>query len=250
MPTPRPTIEPITVAQAGMSTTYATSDSEPTPTARPSSAVPIGRPIATTDPNASSRITIAASRPRASPTPVGGLLEREVQVAAGLDPQRRRRRGDRRASCLEVLQVVRAQVLRSGYWTRTSATRPSGETIARAVPPGPGARRVPTASAGSGGSRPARRGSRRSVVARSRGVSTTSAPSPASSEPACASSWWLAWESSPGASNGSSRSRPNAAAEVTTRTPTTTQAPDDEPRAAGGEAAEPFRVRGTWWSPR
>ena len=72
MPTPRPTIAPMTVAQAGMSTTYATSDSEPAPTASPSSAVPIGRPIATTEPKATSRITTAASRPRASPSPAGG----------------------------------------------------------------------------------------------------------------------------------------------------------------------------------
>ena len=64
-------MDPITTAQLGMSTTYATRDSEPAPTARPSSAVPIGRPIATMDPKASSRITIATARPRASPTPVG-----------------------------------------------------------------------------------------------------------------------------------------------------------------------------------
>ena len=71
MPTPRPTIDPITIAQLGMSTAYATREREPAPTARPSSAVPIGRPIATSDPKASNKITIATSRPSASPTPVG-----------------------------------------------------------------------------------------------------------------------------------------------------------------------------------
>ena len=110
MPTPRPTIDPITVAQLGMSTTYATRDREPAPTARPSSAVPIGRPIATRDPKASSRITIATSRPSASPTPAGASSNAKYRsppasirsdvVVAELVEER-----------LEVLQVARRQVL-------------------------------------------------------------------------------------------------------------------------------------------
>ena len=73
MPTPSPTIDPMTTAQLGTSTTYATTDNDPAPTARPTRAVPIGSPIATTDPKASSRITIATPRPRASPSPAGGV---------------------------------------------------------------------------------------------------------------------------------------------------------------------------------
>ncbi len=98
MPTPRPTIDPITVAQLGMSTTYATRDREPAPTARPSSAVPIGRPIATSGPEGEQQDHDRDQQAERLADAGGSLLEREVQVAAGLDPQRRRARGGRRGA--------------------------------------------------------------------------------------------------------------------------------------------------------
>lgn len=58
----------------GTSTTSPTSDSELTPTARPSSAVPIGSPIATTEPKASSSTTTATTRPVSSPNPASVSL--------------------------------------------------------------------------------------------------------------------------------------------------------------------------------
>ena len=44
------------------------------PTNNPNRAVAMGRPIATTDPNANSRITTATSRPITSPLPASGRL--------------------------------------------------------------------------------------------------------------------------------------------------------------------------------
>ena len=55
-----------------MSTTYATRDSEPVADREAEQGRADRQTLATTDPNASSRITIAASRPSASPTPAGG----------------------------------------------------------------------------------------------------------------------------------------------------------------------------------
>ena len=99
------------------------------PRARPKSAIPIGRPMATSEPNATSRMTAAATS-RSARRPPPRLLEGEEQVAAHLDPQRRARR----ASATERLQGVEVGALSSsstGYCRRTSATRPSGETDAR-----------------------------------------------------------------------------------------------------------------------
>ena len=78
----------ITGAQLGISTRCVISDIEPTPRAMPKTAIPIGRPIATTDPNPSSRMTIATTRPSTSPSPRLGLLEGVEEFPAQLDPQR------------------------------------------------------------------------------------------------------------------------------------------------------------------
>ena len=56
----------------------------PVPVARPITAVPIGRPIATTEPNAISRMIIAASRPISSDEPVLGLRPARGVLAADL----------------------------------------------------------------------------------------------------------------------------------------------------------------------
>ena len=50
----------------------------PVPVARPITAVPIGRPIATTEPNAISRMIIAASRPISSDVPVSGCVPHDA----------------------------------------------------------------------------------------------------------------------------------------------------------------------------
>ena len=63
---------PICGAQLGTSIRCATSDIELMPIARPNSAIPIGNPIATTEPNATSRTIIATTRPAASPGPASG----------------------------------------------------------------------------------------------------------------------------------------------------------------------------------
>ena len=62
----------ITGAQLGISTRCVISDIELTPRAMPKTAIPIGRPIATTDPNPSNRMTIATTSPSPSRVPVAG----------------------------------------------------------------------------------------------------------------------------------------------------------------------------------
>ena len=75
MPTPSPIIVASVGAAVPMSVVAATSVMTDRPTPRPKSAVPIGRLIATTDPNASSRMITATARPIASPS-VAATLSR------------------------------------------------------------------------------------------------------------------------------------------------------------------------------
>ena len=96
MPTPSPIIVATELAQSGTSMTLASSAPPARPTPTPNSAVASGRPIATSDPNAISRMIAATSRPGPSaPMLVGlGVVDR---LAGELDlrPRRleRRRRG-------------------------------------------------------------------------------------------------------------------------------------------------------------
>ena len=66
MPTPMPTIDATWGVKPGVMNTCDHSTTPDRPMLMPNSAVTIGRPIATTDPNASSRITTAAARPNTS----------------------------------------------------------------------------------------------------------------------------------------------------------------------------------------
>ena len=75
MPTPRPIICARVGASVPMSVNAATILMSEKPTARPKSAVVIGSPIATTDPNANSSTTTAASRPMRSALFDGGWCE-------------------------------------------------------------------------------------------------------------------------------------------------------------------------------
>ncbi len=109
----------------------------------------------------------------------------------------------------------------SGYCTRTSATRPSGETSS-VVPSTFG--RSPTAD--SSRSRPTLAWRESTKVALSwLGVATTYAVSPAAPLSAPASRSAAAWESVPGAAIESSNCFPKPAAAATTRTERSTQAP-------------------------
>ena len=78
--------------QLGMAMRWVMSAIELMPRASPKSAIPIGRPMAMSEPNATSRMRTAAIRPISSPAPASALLEREEEVAAHLDLQRRARR--------------------------------------------------------------------------------------------------------------------------------------------------------------
>ena len=126
------------------------SDIELMPRARPKSAMPIGRPMAMTEPNASSRMTTAATRPISSPMPVAASSN-----AKNRSPPISIRSGEPApASAPNALRFSRSPVSSSsstGYWTRMRATRPSGEIAgsrrcrARCgrrgrPPPGPAAR--------------------------------------------------------------------------------------------------------------
>ncbi len=63
MPTPRPIIATIAVVKSGMSMTLLPSDTSAVAMPRPNSAVPIGSPIASTDPKARMRMMTAAMMP-------------------------------------------------------------------------------------------------------------------------------------------------------------------------------------------
>ena len=66
MPTPRPIITPSVVAKSGMVKMLETNVATSTPAAIPPNAVPIGKPMANTEPNAKIKITMANARPSTS----------------------------------------------------------------------------------------------------------------------------------------------------------------------------------------
>ena len=110
------------------------SDIELMPRARPKTAIPIGRPMAMSEPNARSRMTTAATSPISSPMPVAASSN-----AKNRSPPISIRSGEPAPapapSALEVLQVVLVRSSSTGYWTRMRATRPSGEIAPLPRPP-------------------------------------------------------------------------------------------------------------------
>ncbi len=66
MPTPRPIIATIWTVKSGIDRTCESSVTNAAPVARPTTAVPIGRPIASTEPKARIRMIIAAINPYSS----------------------------------------------------------------------------------------------------------------------------------------------------------------------------------------
>ena len=161
-------------AKLGIAIRCATSDIELIPSASPKSAIPIGRPIATTEPNATSRITIAATRPISSPIPTPDSSNAKnrsppISIWSG-EPARCSPTNAFRRS-----RSARLSSSSTGYWTRMTATRPSGETTRRASSTF-GSAAAPAWSSASAAPR--------SGVAPSRGVTTICAVRPARSEPA------------------------------------------------------------------
>ena len=74
MPTPMPIIATAAVVKSGMSMRLRTTRTSAMPVPIPNSAVPMGSPIASTEPNAMRRMTIAASNPIASLVPLIGSV--------------------------------------------------------------------------------------------------------------------------------------------------------------------------------
>ena len=114
-------------AQLGMSMTYVMSDIELMPSASPKSAMPIGNPIAMNDPNATSRMIDRRDQADDLARAGLGLLEREEQVAAHFDLQRRVLPHSAPSSLRSSRSPASSSSI-TGYWTRISAMRPSGET--------------------------------------------------------------------------------------------------------------------------
>ena len=71
MPTPRPIITPRVVAKSGIESRWLSRAMRALPMPMPARATPMGRPMASTEPKARIRMTIAKARPRTSED--GGL---------------------------------------------------------------------------------------------------------------------------------------------------------------------------------
>ena len=126
----------------------------------------------------------------------------------------------------------------TGYWIRMTATRPSSDTAGALVLTTLGSALTPARTS----ARAARAaGESENVAWSSRGVTTSWAVSPASSDPAAVSSSVARSESTPGATNESSSSRPKAPDAPITTTDTTSH----EPITVHGRRAEkrPNRYR-------
>ena len=66
MPTPRPSITATVVAKSGIDSTWLSKPARMVPTPMPASAMPIGSPMASTEPNARISTMIAKARPSSS----------------------------------------------------------------------------------------------------------------------------------------------------------------------------------------
>ena len=183
--------------------------------------MPIGRPMAMTEPNASSRMTTAASSPTSSPMPVAGSSN-----AKNRSPPISIRSGEpapaRTANAFRFSRSPLSSSSSAGYWTRTSATRPSGEIAGSLVPstfgrPATAARTSARAARASAESR--------NVARSSSGVRTTWAVRPAWSERAAVSRSAASWESRPGTAKESSSRWPKAPEAPTTSTETISHDP-------------------------
>ncbi len=205
-------------AQLGMSTMRVTRAIELTPRARPNRAIPMGRPMAMSDPNATRRMTIAAMTPMSSPVPV--CASSNVKKRS---PPASICRGDPARACATVsLSASRSAVVRPstvGYCTRMTAVVASGDTTS--VVPSTCGRAAMDDSTSASESRAT--GSANVDVASS-GVSTTCALIPPPAAPEDCSRSTAACESSPGTTNESSIWAPKVADAAMTTTAATTHA--------------------------
>ena len=184
-------------AKLGTSTRWATSDIAPTPTASPKTAMPIGRPMAISEPNATSRISAAAS-PISSPTPAA---------------PRRRRTGRRPSPLAADPRSAPAPKSLSAPGRPRLTSRPGTAPGCSATRPSVGHRRARSSPSTSGGRQPRSRTpasppapGRAEVRAASRRAARSARPRPSS---AASSKVRGPLESRPGTSNESSSSRPN-----------------------------------------
>ena len=212
------------------------SDIELMPSARPKSVIPIGNPMAMNEPNATSRMITAMITPITSPVPVSAssnAKNRSPPISTCSDEPSR-------SSTPSSLRFARSLASRSsitGYCTRISAMRPSGDTEPlAAASPGPAAissagSLVPTtlsraATCACTSARSSRASSEsKKVTPSSTGVATTWAVNPARSDSVRDSRSVASCESRPGTSKESSSSRPSDPAAVTTSSETSSQAP-------------------------
>ncbi len=206
-------------AQAGMSMMKLTKASELTPKAKPNRAMPMGSPIAMSEPKARSRMTIATTTPMSSPA----LVWASSKAKKRSPPVSTWRGSCARASAATSFNVARSLTLRlsaAGYCTRTSAMRPSGETVS-VVPSTWGRSKMPVSTWVSA----ARSTGWSNVAESSTGVMTTCAVRPPLSVPVDWRSSVAVWESSPGTLNEFSISLPKVADTAMTSTDTASQAP-------------------------
>ncbi len=206
------------------------------PRASPNRAMPIGSPMAITDPNATNRITTAAARPinSAVPCPLSSKLKNRSPLASTWSAE------PSRASATASLSSSRSATPSScstGYCTCRTTTSPSAETdplSTAASGPAPSAPagsfvastlvRSPTSACTSATAACSASDSKKDVPSSS-GVITTRAVRPARSDPAASNSSVASAESSPGTSKLSSRSRPNALDATTTTMAATAHIP-------------------------
>ncbi len=117
---------PICGAQLGTSIRCAISDIELTPRARPNSAIPIGNPIAISDPNATSSTIIATTSPIISLTPVSAASNAKNRSPPASICSVESIRASATSSSNRSRSLT-SRSSRTGYWIDTTPTRPSPE---------------------------------------------------------------------------------------------------------------------------
>ena len=182
--------------------------------------MPIGSPIATTEPKATSRITIAATRPRISPIPVSASAN-----AKNRSPRISTRNGESAAAVAPYASIrcrsEGSSRSTTGYCTSITATLPSGDSVGAPALTTCGSAAAPARTA----DRAAAASGEASVAPGSFGVSTSCMVSPARADAVDVSSSVAWWESVPGTAKESSSFFPTALLAASTTTTSSNQAP-------------------------
>ena len=126
MPTPMPIIAANWAVKLGMGTNCAPTLTRKNPDVRPTIAVMIGRPMATSEPNASSRMMIAALMPISSELPGGSPSNCSITrpPASASNPAVR---VSSRTSNSAFSSLRSRSFARTSYWTLMRAILPSPE---------------------------------------------------------------------------------------------------------------------------